>query len=111
MDFVDALSEIWFVVSYAAYHLAYVRIYLQTIALQTDVNLMREQEQELRELAQVDTVVCRAHLAAFFWQLDPFLKHCAQPLHAVKRNIPVCNIFGPTKGACRNGKQNHSKRN
>ena len=58
MDFIDALSEMWLVVSYAAYHLAYLRTYLQTLALQTDVNVMRNQEQALRDAAQVDTVSC-----------------------------------------------------
>jgi hypothetical protein len=42
LDFVGALVEMWFVVSYAAYHLAYVRVYLQTAALQTHVDVMRE---------------------------------------------------------------------
>jgi hypothetical protein len=29
-DFVGTLSEIWFAINYAAYHLAYIRVYLQT---------------------------------------------------------------------------------
>jgi hypothetical protein len=32
-DFVGALCEIWCTINYAAYHLAYVRVYLQTTAL------------------------------------------------------------------------------
>jgi hypothetical protein len=70
VDFVGALSEIWFGLNYAAYHLAYVRVYLQTAALQTDVDQLRKLEQALRDMTQVDVVICRAHLAAFFWQLD-----------------------------------------
>ena len=69
-DFVDALCEIWSGINYAAYHLAYVRVYLQTEALQTEAAHIREQEQILRDMAQADVVICRAHLAAFFWQLD-----------------------------------------
>jgi hypothetical protein len=29
-DFVGTVCEIWFALSYAAYHLAYTRVYLQT---------------------------------------------------------------------------------
>ncbi len=70
LDFIDALSEIWFGLNYAAYHLAYVRVYLQTAALQTNADHLRKQEQALRDMAQVDVVICRAHIASFFWQLD-----------------------------------------
>ena len=69
-DFVGALCEIWFGLSYAAYHLCYVRVYLQTAALQTDVDQLRNQEQILRDMTQVDVIICRAHLASFFWHLD-----------------------------------------
>lgn len=70
IDFVGAMCEIWSGINYAAYHLAYVRVYLQTAALRTEAAHIREQEQILRDMAQVDVVICRAHLAAFFWQLD-----------------------------------------
>lgn len=70
LDFVGALAEIWFTVSYAAYHLAYVRVYLKTAALQTDIDELRKQEQNVREATQADTVICRAHLAGLFWQLE-----------------------------------------
>src|SRR5689334_23323005 len=70
LDFVGSLAEIWFTVGYAAYHLAYVRVYLQTVALQTDIDELRQQEQSLREATQADVIVCRAHLAALFWQLE-----------------------------------------
>ncbi len=69
-DFVDALSEIWFGINYAAYHLAYVRVYLQTAALQTHVDKLKAQEQAIRDQMQTDVVICRSHLAAFFWQID-----------------------------------------
>lgn len=70
MDFIGALCEIWASVNYAAYHLAYVRVYSQTAALQTHADQLRMQEQVIRDMAQVDVVICRAHLAAFFWELD-----------------------------------------
>lgn len=70
LDFVGALCEIWSGINYAAYHLAYVRVYLQTEALQTSAGTIRAQEQVLRDMAQADVVICRAHLAAFFWHLD-----------------------------------------
>jgi hypothetical protein len=69
-DFVGALSEIWFAINYAAYHLAYIQVYLQTLSLQTHVDQIRKEEQEFRDASQTDLVVCRAHLAAFFWQVD-----------------------------------------
>src|SRR5271154_2870921 len=40
-NFVGAMCEIWFTVSYAAYHLAYTRVYLQTRAMQTHFNDLR----------------------------------------------------------------------
>jgi hypothetical protein len=70
VDFIGALCEIWSGLNYAAYHLAYVRVYLQTAALQTDADQLRTQEQVLRDMAQADVLICRAHLAAFFWQVD-----------------------------------------
>lgn len=69
-DFVGALCEIWFGINYAAYHLAYVRVYLQTAALQTHVDDAKNQEQAIRDQMQADVVICRTHLAAFFWQID-----------------------------------------
>jgi len=70
VDFIGALCEIWSGINYAGYHLAYVRVYLQTAALQVDADILRKQEQALRDMTQFDVVICRAHLAAFFWQLD-----------------------------------------
>ena len=69
-DFVGALCEIWFAINYAAYHLAYIRVYLQTASLQTHVDQIRKEEQAFRDASQTDLIVCRAHLAAFFWQVD-----------------------------------------
>jgi hypothetical protein len=69
-DFVGALCEIWFTINYAAYHLAYVRVYLQSTALQTHIEGMRKEEQAFRDASQVDLIVCRSHLAAFLWQTD-----------------------------------------
>jgi hypothetical protein len=70
MDFVGSMIEIWFALNCAAYHLAYVRTYLQTAALQTPARELAKLEQDWRNKAQADVVICRAHLAAFFWQLD-----------------------------------------
>jgi len=69
-DFVGTLCEIWFGINYAAYHLAYVRVYLQTAALQTHVEEIKHQEQAIRDQMQTDVVICRTHLAAFFWQIN-----------------------------------------
>ena len=69
-DFVGTLCEIWFAINYAAYHLAYTRVYLQTEALQTHRDEISKAEQAYREMTQVEVIICRAHLAAFFWQVD-----------------------------------------
>jgi hypothetical protein len=69
-DFVGALCEIWFTINYAAYHFAYVRVYLQTTALQTHIKEMRQEEHAFRDASQTDLIVCRSHLAAFLWQID-----------------------------------------
>lgn len=68
-DFVDAVCEIWFTVNYAAYHLAYTRVYLQTRSMQTPVEELRKDEQATKHQGQIDLFVCRSHLAAFFWQI------------------------------------------
>ncbi len=70
MDFIDALAEIWMQINNAAYHMAYVRVYSQSAALQTKPDEIRKQEQPVRDHAQIDTVICRTHLAAFFWHLE-----------------------------------------
>lgn len=70
LDFVDALAEIWMQINYAAYHIAYVRVYSQSAAVRTKPDLLREKEQLIRDQAQIDTVICRSHLAAFFWHLE-----------------------------------------
>jgi hypothetical protein len=70
MDFIDALVEIWTQVNNAAYHMAYVNVYSRSAALRTKPDDLREQEQLVRDHAQIDTVICRTHLAAFFWHLE-----------------------------------------
>jgi hypothetical protein len=87
-DFVGALAEIWFGVSYAAYHLAYVRVYLQTLMLRTSPRVIGSVDQTIRNQMQTDTNICRAHLAAFFWQLD--------------------HIFEALRGAITRGQKEHS---
>ncbi len=93
VDFVGALSEIWFGLNYAAYHLAYVRVYLQTAALQTDVDQLRKLEQALRDMTQVDVVICRAHLAAFFWQLDHIFEALKIAITRGQKEHPTLKYF------------------
>jgi hypothetical protein len=69
-DYVGMVCEIWFTVNYAAYHLAYTRVYLQTRSMQTQVKDLLRDEQSIRDQGQVDLIICRSHLASFFWQLD-----------------------------------------
>jgi hypothetical protein len=70
VDFIGALCELWSGLNYAAYHMAYVRVYAQTAALQIEADQLRKEEQAIRDMTQVDVVICRAHLASFFWQLE-----------------------------------------
>ncbi len=70
LELTDALSEIWFSINYAAYHLAFVRVYSQSAALRTNNEELRQQEQQVRDNVQTDIVICRSHLAAFFWHLE-----------------------------------------
>jgi len=43
LDLTGALAEIWFQINYAAYHMAYVRVYSQSAALRTQVDQVRAQ--------------------------------------------------------------------
>jgi hypothetical protein len=73
-DLMDALAEIWFQISFAAYHLAYVGFYSNSAALRTKPEYLRQklknENQVARDRAQADIVICRAHLASFFWHLE-----------------------------------------
>lgn len=93
LDFVGALCEIWSGINYAAYHLTYVRVYLQTEALQTPVDTIRAQEQALRDMAQADVVICRAHLAAFFWHLDHVFEALRAAITRGQRERPELQYF------------------
>jgi hypothetical protein len=70
LELTGALSEIWFSINFAAYHLAFVRVYSQSAALRTNIEEMRKQEQKVRDNVQTDIVICRSHLADFFWHLE-----------------------------------------
>jgi hypothetical protein len=93
MDFKDALAEMWSGLSYAAYHMAYIRVYLQTAALQTPVDQLRKQEQAIKEWDQNDTLICRAHLAALFWQLDHFFEALRLAVVRGKKEHPTLKYF------------------
>jgi hypothetical protein len=89
MGLVDALAEIWSQINYAAYHMAYVRVYSQSEAMRNKPGVFREQEQSVRDYAQTDIVICRAHLAAFFYQLE--------------------HVFEALRTAIKHGKEEHPK--
>ena len=92
-DFVGAVAEIWFTVNYAAYHLAYTRVYLQTRAMQTPVEELRRDEQTIKDQGQVDLMVCRAHLAAFFWQLHHVFEALELAIRKGKKEYPAKRYF------------------
>jgi len=93
MDFNDALCEIWSGLNYAAYHLAYVRVYSQTAALQTHADQLRMEDQPLQDMFQVDRMVCRTHLAAFFWQLDHVFEALAAAITRGKKEYSTKEYF------------------
>jgi hypothetical protein len=92
-DFVDALAEIWFQISFAAYHMAYVRVYSQSDALRTRTDVLRDQEQEVRGHVQVDIVICRTHLAAFFWHLEHVFEALRSAITRGQREYPTEKYF------------------
>ena len=93
LDYVGALCELWFGLNYAAYHLAYVRVYLQTAALQTDLDQILKQEQDLRDMQQTDLTICRAHLAALFWQLEHIFEGLRIAVRRGKQEQPLEKYF------------------
>jgi hypothetical protein len=93
LDYVGALCELWLGLNYAAYHLAYVRVYLQTAALQTDIGQIQEQDQCLRDTQQTDLTICRAHLAALFWQLEHVFEGLRIAVRRGKREQPLEKYF------------------
>ncbi|MGB6624329.1 MAG: hypothetical protein WBE43_06045 [Candidatus Acidiferrales bacterium] len=92
-DFVGAICEIWFTVNYAAYHLAYTRVYLQTRSMQTPIDELRKHEQAARDQGQVDLIICRSHLAAFFWQLHHVFEALESAIGKGKREYPKERYF------------------
>lgn len=92
-DFLDALAEIWFQVNFAAYHMAYVRVYSQSEALRAQTQALRAQDQDVRDHAQIDIVVCRSHLAAFFWHLDHVFEALRVAITRVQKELPEERYF------------------
>jgi hypothetical protein len=92
-DFVGAACEIWYTVNYAAYHLAYVRVYLQSRAMQTPVEKLLQDPQVVREQGQVDLIICRSHLAAFFWQLHHVFEALEYAIGKGKKEHPKEQYF------------------
>jgi len=93
LDFVGALAEIWFQINYAAYHMAYVRVYSQSDALRTNADVLRDQEQVTRDQAQVDVVICRTHLAAFFWHLEHVFEALRTAITRGQKELPELKYF------------------
>jgi hypothetical protein len=93
LDLTGSLAEIWFQVSYAAYHMAYVRVYSQSAALRTKVEQVRRGDEELRTHAQTDVVICRTHLAAFFWYLDHAFEALRTAISRGQREHPDLKYF------------------
>jgi len=92
-DFVGMMCEIWFTVNYAAYHLAYTRVYLQTRAMQTHVDDLRLDEQAIKDQGQVDVIICRSHVASFFWQLHHVFEAMEIAIKRGQKEYPKLKYF------------------
>jgi len=93
LDLTGALAEFWLQINYAAYHMAYVRVYSQSAALQTNVDQLRGQNQEFRDLGQIDIIICRTHLAAFFWHLEHVFEIFHSAITRGKKEHPELRYF------------------
>jgi hypothetical protein len=113
-DFVDALAEIWFQINFAAYHMAYVRVYSQSEALRTATNVLREQDQDVRNHVQIDIVICRSHLAAFFWHLEHVFEALRTAITRGQKEYPEARYFGDMRNGwmnwrrCRYGRRSRT---
>jgi hypothetical protein len=92
-DFVDSLAEIWFQINFAAYHMAYVRVYSRSEALRTQAQVLRVQDQDVRDHVQIDIVICRSHLAAFFWHLEHVFEALRIAITRGKKELPGEKYF------------------
>ncbi len=101
-DFVGAFVRDWFSLNSAAYHLAYVRVYLHTGALQIHADRLKKEEQVLRDMAQVDVIICRAHLASFFWQLDHVFEALRAAIIRGQKEHPEQKAFWSWEGWLKN---------
>lgn len=92
-DFIDALAEIWFQINFAAYHMAYVRVYSQSDALRTQTQVLRAQDRDVRDHVQIDIVICRSHLAAFFWHLEHVFEALRIAITRGQKELPEEKYF------------------
>jgi hypothetical protein len=87
-DFVGALCEIWATINYAAYHLAYVQVYLQTAALQTHIDEMHRQDQAFRDVSR-STCMFVAHISRpSSGKSTMSSRHCGSRLTGDRKNTP-----------------------
>lgn len=93
MHFEDALAEIWSQINFAAYHMAYVQVYTQSIALRVRAEALSEEEPSVRNNAQVDIIICRTHLAAFFWHLEHVFEALRTAITTGKREYANAKYF------------------
>jgi hypothetical protein len=92
-DYLGAVCEIWFTVNYAAYHLAYTRVYLQTRSMQTHADELLRDEQSARDMGQIDMMICRSHLAALFWELHHVFEALDVAIRRGKNEFPNERYF------------------
>jgi len=93
LDFVGALAEIWLQINSVAYHLSYVRVYTQSDALRIKAEELREESQPTPVYAQADVVICRCHVAAFFWQLEHVFESLKTAITRGQKEHPELQYF------------------
>ena len=92
-DFLGAICEIWFTVNYAAYHLAYTRVYLQTRSMQTPIDELQRDERSSRDMGQIDLIICRSHLGALLWELHHVFEALEVAIRRGKSEYPNESYF------------------
>lgn len=93
LSYIGALSEIWMALNYAAYHFAYVQVYSQAAALRIRPGQLRNEEQSVLDMAQTDLIICRTHLAAFFWHLDHVFEALRSAITRGQKEHPTERYF------------------
>jgi len=91
-DFVDALTEIWFQINFAAYHMATCGCMASEAS--PDQNACAARARTGRAGSRtIDIVVSRSHLAAFFWHLEHVFEALRTAITRGQKEHPEAKYF------------------